>query len=243
MNKDPLGDFYEKADMVYPSHARSGPDWSSLCSNWMTQWERTQDRNYRDKIIIGLNDIKNAPLQLSSGPDFEFDPHSLHLRYIGECTTGGCHLQICMGAPQIWLELADLLDDKEFKNMLAEHGRFYYLSHEEQLAESDGSIGERESTFPYMNAALGAYGADRLDLPWLAAKTWKTLFQVLLENNCEGFAVDLIENCGNHKILSEISWISTNFTAQWCLNVIMALEFIRDFLPKTIEDVNDLIKG
>lgn len=240
LNKDPLGDFYEKVDMVYPSHARSGPDWSSLCSNWMTQWERTQDRNYRDKIIIGLNDIKNAPLQLSSGPDFEFDPHSLHLRYIGECTTGGCHLQICMGAPQIWLELADLLDDEELKNMLAEHGRFYYLSHEEQLAESNGIIGERESTFPYMNAALGAYSADRLDLPWLAAKTWETLFQVLLlENNREGFAADLIENCGNHKVLSEISWISTNFTAQWCLNVIMALEFIRDSLPKTIEEVKN----
>lgn len=240
LNKDPLGDFYEKADMVYPSHARSGPDWSSLCSNWMTQWERTQDRNYRDKIMIGLNDIKNAPLQLSSGPDFEFDPHSLHLRYIGECTTGGCHLQICMGAPQIWLELADLLDDEEFKNMLAEHGRFYYLSHEEQLAESNGIIGERESTFPYMNAALGAYGADRFGLSWLAAKTWETLFQVLLfENDNEGFTVNLVENCGNHKVLSELSWISTNFTAQWCLNVIMALEFIRDSLPKTIEEVKN----
>ena len=27
LNKDPLGDFFDKKDMVYPSHARSGPDW------------------------------------------------------------------------------------------------------------------------------------------------------------------------------------------------------------------------
>lgn len=239
-DKDPLGDFYDKANMVFPSHARSGPDWSSLCSNWMTQWERTNDNNYRDKIIIGLKDIKNAPLQLSSGPDFEFDPQSLHLRYIGERTTGGCHLQICMGAPQIWLELADLLDDEEFKDMLAKHGRFYYLPHEEQLIESNGLIGDREATFPYMNSALAAYGAIRLKLPWLATKTWKVLLQALLiENNCKGFDADLIENSGNHKFLSEISWISTNFTAQWCLNVIMALEFIRNFLPNTLEELKN----
>ena len=54
LEKDPLGDFYEKEEMVYPSHARSGPDWSSLCANWMTQWERFQDTKYRDKITVGI---------------------------------------------------------------------------------------------------------------------------------------------------------------------------------------------
>ncbi|MCM1252076.1 MAG: hypothetical protein NC321_04585 [Clostridium sp.] len=243
LNRDPLGDFYNKSEMVYPSHARSGPDWSSLCSNWMTEWERTENIEYRQKIVTGLEDIKAAPLKLSSGPDFEFDPHSLHLRYIGECTTGGCHLQICMGAPQIWLELADWLEDEEFKDMLAQHGRFYYLSHEEQLAESGGIIGNRESTLPFMNAALGAYGAQRLKLPQLAEKTWEILLQTLIfENNSEGFAVKGLKDCGNHELLSEIPWISTNFTAQWCLNVIMTLEFIRDFLPETVEEVMQLVK-
>ncbi len=244
LNRDPLGDFYEKSEMVYPSHARSGPDWSSLCSNWMTEWERTKNEKYRQKIITGLEDIKAAPLKLSSGPDFEFDPHTLHLRYIGECTTGGCHLQICMGAPQIWLELADWLEDEEFKDMLADHGRFYYLSHEEQLKESGGIIGDRESTLPFMNAALGAYGAQRLKLPQLALTTWGILLQTLIfENNSEGFDAKRRKDCGNQEFLSEIPWISTNFTAQWCLNVIMTLEFIRDSLPKTMEEVEELVKN
>lgn len=244
LNRDPLGDFYEKSEMVYPSHARSGPDWSSLCSNWMTEWERTKNEKYRQKIITGLEDIKAAPLKLSSGPDFEFDPHTLHLRYIGECTTGGCHLQVCMGAPQIWLELADWLEDEEFKDMLANHGRFYYLSHEEQLAESGGIIGDRESTLPFMNAALGAYGAQRLKLPQLALTTWSILLQTLIfENNSEGFDVKRRKDCGNQEFLSEIPWITTNFTAQWCLNVIMALEFIRDCLPKTMEEAKGLVKN
>ena len=62
-----------------PSHARSGPDWSSLCANWLTEWERKNDTVYRDKIIVGMNDIRKAPLRLVSGPDFEFDPESVHL--------------------------------------------------------------------------------------------------------------------------------------------------------------------
>lgn len=244
LNRDPLGDFYEKADMVYPSHARSGPDWSSLCSNWMTQWERTRDERYREKIVIGLEDIKKAPLQLSSGPDFEFDPHSLHLRYIGERTTGGCHLQVCMGAPQIWLELADWLADEQFRDMLAQYGRFYYLPHEQQLAESGGIIGDREFSLPFFAAALGAYGAERLGQPWLAAKTWEILLGALVtENNSDGFVRNTLADCGNRGRLSEIPWISTNFTAQWCLNVIMALEFIQDALPETMEEVQTLVKG
>ena len=128
LNKDPLETFYNKEEMVYPAHARSGPDWSSLCANWMTQWERFNDEKYKQKIEVGVADIKAAPLQLVSGPDFEFDPITTHLRYIGERAAGGTHLQICMGAPQVWFEMADLLGDAEWTKMLADHGRFYYIS-------------------------------------------------------------------------------------------------------------------
>ena len=49
-----------------------------------------------------------------------------------------------MGAIQVWIEIADLLGDEEWKDMLAEHGRFYYLPKEKQLEESNGLIGNRE---------------------------------------------------------------------------------------------------
>ena len=31
-------------------------------------------------------------------------------------------------------------------------------------------------------------------------------------------------------------WISTNFTAQWCLNTIFALELTKDYMKDNIED-------
>lgn len=243
LNKDPLGDFYDKADMVYPSHARSGPDWSSLCANWMTRWERFEDSSYKDKILIGIEDIKKTPLKLVSGPDFEFDPESLHLRYIGERAAGGTHLQICMGAPQVWMELGDLLGDEEWKKMMADYGRFYYLPREQQLEESKGIIGDREFSLPFMAASMGAYGAKYLKDKKLAERTWQHLLHALIsEENHDGFESIKLNHKGNQKELVEIPWISTNFVAQWCLNVIVVLEFIKEYLPKTLEETDTLVE-
>jgi hypothetical protein len=242
-NRDPLGDFFEKEQMVYPSHARSGPDWSALCSNWMMEWERTGDTKYRDKILTGMQDIKAAPLKLISGPDFEFDPANVHLRYIGERATGGTHLQICMGAPQIWMEMADLLDDAQWKQMMAEYGRFYYLPREEQLKESDNIIGNREFSLPFMAAAMAAYGAVYLKDEVLASRTWRYLLHAMMhEGNHQGFQTVTVADGGNQQLLQEIPWISTNFVAQWCLNVIVALRFIKGKLPKTLEEADALIE-
>jgi len=47
---------------------------------------------------------------------------------------------------------------------------------------------------------------------------------------------------GNHKSLTEIPWISTNFTAQWCLNIIIALDFIRADLPATLKEAQQLTR-
>ena len=243
LNRDPLGDFYETKEMVYKSHARSGPDWSSLCANWLTQWERFNDGHYREKIAIGIEDIKRAPLKLVSGPDFEFDPATVHLRYIGERAAGGTHLQICMGAPQVWMEMADLMEDEEWKEMLAAYGWFYFLSRKQQVKESGGIIGEREFSFPFMAASMGAYGAWYRQDEELAKTTWRHLLHALFcEENHEGFQNVRLSEKGNREDLVEIPWISTNFTAQWCLNVICAMEFIRDQLPKSLEGADELVR-
>ena len=241
---DPLRFFFDKDKMNAPAHARSGPDWSSFCSDWMTQWERFNDYTYRNKIQIGIDDLKALPLRLTSGPDFEYDPKDSHLRYIGERTNGGSHLQVCMGAIQVWIEIADLLGDEEWKDMLAEHGRFYYLPKEKQLEESNGLIGNREFSLPFMASGLAAYGAARLHDKWLAQTTWKILLHALCtHNNTEGFLAHDIFDAGNKEVLHEIPWITTNFTSQWCLNIITALRYIREDLPKTMEELEKLLAG
>jgi hypothetical protein len=52
--------------------------------------------------------------------------------------TPNTHLQICMGGPQVWMETADMLEHEAFKEMLADHGSFYYLSGEEKTGVPTG---------------------------------------------------------------------------------------------------------
>ena len=138
--------------------------------------------------------------------------------------------------------MADLLEDEEWKDMIAEYGKVYFMSKEERDAATKGLVGKREFTLPMFACCMGGYGAERLKDKELADRVWKTLLNSLIGiDNEEGFTVKELPDTGNRKELGEIAWISTNFVAQFCLNVIMTLEFIRDELPKTLKDVRKLI--
>ena len=232
---DPLGAFYKKDTMKLPTHARLGPDWSSYCSNWYTEWERKGNTQYRDKIETGVADIRSAPLGMISGPDFEYDPETGHLGYFGENATGGMHLAICMGGPQTWMELADKLSDDKLKNMLAEFGRFYFLSSEEKQKEGKGLKRAGAYSFPYMAAAMGAYAAKEYKDENLAYKVWKELIGALPQG---GFDKKMVKYYNNDK-LEEIVHISTNFASQWCLNTIVCLELIKEYIPKSLKEHNN----
>ena len=241
LNIDPLRYFYEKSEMVYPTHARSGPDWSTYCSNWLTQWERKDDSTYKNKILTGMEDIKKAPLQLISGSDYEYDPISSHLRYIGENAAGGTHLTICMGAAQTWIELADLLQDEEWNKMLADFGVCYFASKEERKKLTKGLVGNREFGLPYMISAMGAYAAKYYQDTVLGKKVWDVLIKALVqEYGIKGFETSEVKPYIQTACLEEIDWISTNFVSQWCLNVINCLELMPECLP---EEIEELTKG
>jgi hypothetical protein len=198
----------------------------------MTIWEQKKDEHYKNKILTGIEDLKKAPLKLASGSDYEYDPESGHLRYIGEYATGGSHLALCMGAAQIWTEIAEMIDDKEWKQMIADFGVFYFDSPEERQRKSNNTIGDREFDHGYMAASMAAYGANYYKDKELARKVWKSLFDVMKTiGDKDGFATSTVSNYLNSGSLQEIPWISTNVTSQWCLNIIVALELIKEYLP------------
>ena len=76
----------------------------------------------------------------------------------------------------------------------------------------------------------------------LAKKTWDILFDELKKNaGTEGITPMYYAGGTEHDNCQEISWISTNTISQWCLNVIMALDFIREALPKTLHEADLLV--
>lgn len=219
---------------------RSGPDWSSFVSNWMTHYERTLDAEYLRKIETGISDIFSTPYGFASGPDYYYDASAAHLIYHGEIEeTPNQHLQICMGGPQIWLETADMINDDRLKELLTRLGEFYFLPSEKKSRLTGGKIKERAFSWPMFATAVSAYSAASTDNNSLAQETWEVLMETVPENAGNGgfYPLSYIKEYPDDGFYQEISTITTNWVAQWCLNVIMCLEFIPDALPEKGFDV------
>lgn len=220
---DPMRAYYPKEE--YPTHVRSGPDWAAFCSNWLTQWERYEDKNYRDKILMGIQCLKKMPYRLYGGTVFGYNPDTGELIHPKEERGTGSHLVLCMGGPQIWMELSDIIEDKEWDEMLAEYGVFYNLSHEEKIARTNGAVPGHGFSFPMFSASLLAFAAEKKKDREIGKKVWDILSGKGSEYH-KPFRIEKfeVEKTAYFKPIHEIPYISTNTVAQWALNVIVCLE-------------------
>ncbi|SDY03219.1 hypothetical protein SAMN05421736_101185 [Evansella caseinilytica] len=226
---DPLRAYYAKG--TYPTHARTGPDWAAFCSNWLTEWERTENPKYQEKIRTGINCLKALPLRLLSGPTFEYDPATAKLHHIGD-GTGSYHMVIAFGAPQVWWDIARLLEDESWEEMMADFGEVYLLSEEEKQKKTGGRLKETDFHWPMFAVGIGAYAAAYKNDRWLAEKAWA----LLLDKNWSHTPLPLTaREIVTWRKFKEIPWASTNGISQWCLNTIMALEFLKEDLPEVAD--------
>ena len=221
-------------------NARTGPDWSSFVSNWMTADERHSDETLRNKILTGIVDISKAPMRLGSGPAFNFDAGTGSMTYIGEAHHD-IHLSLCMGAPQVWMETADMLDHELFKDMLAEYGHTYLMTDEERAAVYGEYAKGKPYGMNYVAAALAAYGATRLGNTNLASRAWETLLLASPRRYTnKPFTGDVYAVTREGDELKEHEWLSTNYVSQWCLNTMICLELIREHLP-SLEEADRIV--
>ena len=224
---DPMREFY--SDDQFKTHVRVGPDWSAFCSNWISEWERTEDLNYRDKILAGLKNLKDAPYGLLSGPTYGYDTKTSQLLYMATGNEGGHHMIVAFGAPQVWMEMAELIDDEAFKDMIAEFGRVYLLSDEKKRAYSKGQLNNNHFHWSMFAVSMSAYAVARNQDKELAQKVWN----LLLKDDNSGMMLPFASTkVSGWKELQEVEWISTNVISQWCLNVIVVLELIGSYLDE-----------
>jgi hypothetical protein len=140
-----------------------------------------------------------------------------------------------MGGPQVWFELARMLKDPEWEDMMAEFGVYYNMTQEEKDRITKGAVSTKRFEHPVLSAAIAAYGAYYRQDQETARRCWSILLgnpfaQVrLLEEAADVTYVDE---------LKEIDWMNTNEASQWSLNTIISLELIPDSLPEVAEGWN-----
>lgn len=228
VNLDPMRAYFPKDE--HPTHTRMGPDWAAFVSNWMTRWERYEDTEYRDKILTGIEDLKGMPFRMKTLAVYGYDPKTGHLHDIGDHSGG--HLTICMGGPQVWMELAEMLEDPEWESMLAEIGAFYNQPREEKIRQTSLDIPQSGYHWPMFSTGITAFAAKANGDADLAGTAWR----ILLEDRVgrTRFADEITQVADYVRPIQEIPWISTNTVSQWSLNAIVCLELIGKWLPDKV---------
>ena len=108
----------EAEKKIAPGRVRLGPDWFGFVGNWMTEWERTGDTKWRDKILAGVDSLAAMPLGMKTGKNlvFGYDPKTSRLFQLSD-VAGDYNLATIMGGGEVAIELGEMLDDPRWDKL------------------------------------------------------------------------------------------------------------------------------
>jgi len=238
-------------DPKFPARVRLGPDWFAFCGNWMTEWERTGDTQWRDKILAGVDSILAMPYGLRSGvrnglnPDLGGD-HLGPLKGGGSMTVGydpetgklfpipdplahaqvpvNYNLSTIQGGAEVMFELVPLLGRDDFAKAWLQYCRLG--SAPAEVLALDRTTGHEGADGRYVE--LGQ-GGPRL-AAWAYAQTKNAAFA---QRALRAFAANptLVSGPDALNPVHEAPGVSTNDAAQSSLTLIEALALCADALP------------
>jgi hypothetical protein len=220
-----------EAKTKYPTHVRVGPDWYALAGNWMTAWERTGDVKYRDKIITGMKCLAAMPKKLFSGASYGYDPKTGMIYQIHD-KAGVPTLAALMGGPELCFEIRTVIDLPEWNEAWLHYCEFLTAPAVEQKralgATVNGGRGPHYARMP----AFAAYVKKDAKL---AQRAWQEFLggPGKAGGARQIFPIRKIDGPDYPVAVEEVPGVSTNNTAQWCLNAIEMLEMIGKELPPT----------
>ena len=215
-----------KGSIPYPGRIRGGPDWLAFVGNWMTEWERTGDAKYRDKIIAGMDSIVRMPYGFLSGPDqlYGYNPTSGQMYPLVDDGFGTYNLATIMGGGEVVFELNELIDHPGWHKAWLQYSRLHNAPKE--VIARDKATGAEGSDARYARAGrLAAYVYRQSKDAAFAKKAWSGV-------RLPRFATTHFDPPIVPSPLDEAPLLSTNGTAQGCLEAIEVLEMCGDQTPE-----------
>jgi hypothetical protein len=200
-----------------------GTSWSSLAAAWLTEWERTGDRKFRDRIVAGMTSIAALPKQwFAGGANYDLATG----RFVGPGDeVSVSHLNAVFGAVEIHSELLQLIDLPAYREAWLDYCALYNASTEE--FEARVGTGVRGRNLQEGHSRLTAYAAKHRNDPQLARRAWQEFFS--------GEAGLGMGASARHRKLAgpdvlkpvdESPSVSTNAAAQWGLAAIQNLALV-----------------
>ncbi|MES2441191.1 MAG: Tat pathway signal sequence domain protein [Pseudomonadota bacterium] len=202
-----------------------GTTWCSLAAAWLTEWERTRDNRWRDRLLAGMNSIAALPKQwFAGGANFELAT--------GRFTGPGdevsiSHLNAVFGAVELHSELFQLLDVPAYKKAWLDYCVAYNAPEAEFRAMT--GVAGRGRNLKQGHSRLTAYAAHERQDPALAQRAWAEFFGGEAGMRLGVFArARKVSGSDVLKPVDEAPGVSTNAAAQWGLAAIQDLALIGD---------------
>ena len=192
-----------------------GTVWGSLIGAWLTEWERTRDVRWRDRIITGMRSIAALPRQWFAGGAY-YDLATGRFTGPGDKVSLS-HLNGAFGVFEMHAELLELVDEPEYREAWLDYCQYYNASPAELAAktgvEIKGARGLRQG-----HSRFTAYAALKRHDPALARRAWAELAgSGDRENRQQDARVQRVTGSAVLKPVDEIAEVSTNDAAQWGL--------------------------
>jgi hypothetical protein len=213
--------------LPYPARLRGGPDWLAYVGNWMTEWERTGETKYRDKIIAGMDSIAAMPYGFLTGPEqlYGYDPKTGKMYALSPDGMGTYNLATIMGGGEVVFELNELIDHAGWKKAWMQYCRLHTAP--KPVVQRDNASGGTEGTDGRYSrpGRLSAYLYWETKNTAFARKAWSGV-------RVPTYATTHLEGPAVLNPIDEIAGLSTNSTAQGCLEAIEVLEMCGDQMPE-----------
>jgi hypothetical protein len=244
-NFDPMREAEPRVPGEPPVRIRIGPDWFAIAGNWMTEWERTNDKHWRDKIVAGVDSIVAMPYGPETGkPERNskaeaatvgFDNATGKLTADPDPATGGLvpvnyNLATIQGGAEVMFELVPLLGRKDFAAAWLQMCRIGNAPAD--VYAKDKTTGDEGADASYVvpgqsGPRLAAYAyAQTGDVAYA-----KKAIAMMLAQGATIANAHVVGGADSLKPVQEDARMSTNEAAQSGLTTIEVLELCKDQLP------------
>ena len=231
-----------------PTRLRWGPDWTSLVGNWFTEWERTGDKQWLDKINAGMNSLTHLPNGLFTGKGpYGYDPATGVLTYEGDpdWITNSNHLANLQSSVEIFLEVLDEIGNQDFIKTYLEYASWYEVPRDDAIRDLPENARQKNWWGHWNIPRLLAFAASRSGDEYRAKLAWKRFLNGTVTP--DGKVIDRVNLnwIGGTDALNptvEDRRVSTNDVAQWNLEAIMMMALLPDYIPE-LKDIEPSALG
>ena len=203
------------------AHLSFGTDWGSIAGAWLTEWERTQNRSMRARLVNSMRTIAAQPKGFFTGSG-RMNLTSGAFDISTDSRVSVSHLSAAFGLPEVCAELIELLAVPEFEQAWLQYCELYNATADQQVRTLGQALGDLN--LQQGHSRLTAYAAYRKQDGALAQRSWQEFYAGRAGYAwTQDFRSEVREGPATLNPVTEAAWVSTNETAQWGLAAIECL--------------------